>query len=78
MIKKWRKKRAGKWVAEDRLRAAMVGAIWIPLSTGIFGIINTYLDGRIGLVMCLVFLFINGAGVRAVGCCDRDQWLAND
>jgi len=66
MIKKWRKKRAGKWVAEDRLRAAMFGAIYlIPLSLALFGIANTYIDGTPGLVACLVCLFLNGIGVSS-------------
>ena len=64
MIKNWRKKWAGKWVAEDRLRAAFVGAMWfIPLSIALFGIANAYIDGTLGLVICLVCLFINGIGV---------------
>ena len=64
MIKKWRKKRAGKWVAEDRLRAALFGAIWlVPPSLALFGVANAYVDGTPGLVLCLVCLFINGVGV---------------
>lgn len=67
MIKRWRKKRAGKWVAEDRLRAALFGALWlIPLSLGLFGIANKYVDGVNGLAMCLACLFINGIGVDVV------------
>lgn len=66
MVKKWRKKRAGKWVAEDRLRAALFGAAWlIPLSTCLFGIANTYIDGTPGLVVCLACLFVNGIGVSS-------------
>ena len=64
MIKKWRKKRAGKWVAEDRLRAALFGAIWlVPSSVALFGVANAYVDGTPGLALCLVCLFINGVGV---------------
>lgn len=64
MIKKWRKKRGGKWVAEDRLRAALFGAIWlIPPSVALFGVANRYVDGTPGLVLCLVCLFVNGVGV---------------
>ena len=63
MIKKWRKKRAGKWVAEDRLRATLSGAVLIPLSTGLFGVVNAYVDGDTGLALCLACLFINGIGV---------------
>jgi len=64
MIKKWRKKRAGKWVAEDRLRAALFGAIGLlPLSVAFFGVANAYLDGTWGLVVCFVCLFVTGIGV---------------
>ena len=64
MIKKWRKKRAGKWVAEDRLRTALFGVIWlISPSMALFGVANTYIDGTRGLVVCLFLLFINGIGV---------------
>ena len=64
MVKKWRKKRGGKWVAEDRLRAALVGAVFCtPPSAALFGIANTYVDGTPGLVLCLACLFINGIGV---------------
>ena len=71
MIKKWRKKRAGKWVAEDRLRAALFGALWmVPLSTALFGVANAYIDGTPGLVVCLVCLFINGIGVSPERFCD--------
>jgi len=66
IIRKWRKKRAGKWVAEDRLRTALFGAIWlVPLSTVLFGVANAYVDGTPGLVLCLVSLFINGIGVSS-------------
>jgi len=68
MIRKWRKKRAGKWVAEDRLRAALFGATWmIPLSMVLFGVANAYVGGTLGLVLCLVCLFINGIGVSSKG-----------
>ena len=68
MIKKWRKRRAGKWVAEDRLRAALFGSIWfIPISIALFGIANAYIDGTRGLVVCLACLFINGVGVSPGG-----------
>lgn len=71
MIKKWRKKRAGKWVAEDRLRAALIGAIWfMPLPMALFGVANTYIDGTPGLVACLICLFFNGIGVSFRGFCD--------
>ena len=72
MIKKWRKKRAGKWVAEDRLRAALVGSMWfIPPSIALFGIANVHIDGTSGLVIRLVCLFFNGIGVNFRGFRDR-------
>ena len=68
MIKKWRKKRAGKWVAEGRLRAALVGAMWFILpSIALFGIANAYIDGTPGLVIRFAYLFINGIGVSFQG-----------
>ena len=64
MVKKWRKKRAGKWVVEDRLRSGLIGAIWlVPTSLALFGVANAYVDGTPGLVICLVCLLINGVGV---------------
>jgi len=75
MIKKWRKKRAGKWVAEDRLRAALFGAIFlIPLSLALFGVANTYIDGTRSLVVCFFCLFINGIGVSFRRFYDREEW----
>ena len=72
MIKKWRKKLAGKWVAEGRLRTALVGAMWfIPPSIALFGIAKAYIDGTPGLMICLVCLFINGIGVSFRGFYDR-------
>jgi len=73
IIKKWRKKRAGKWVAEDRLRTALFGAIWLlPPSVALFGVANAYIDGTWGLVLCFAFLFITGIGVSFQRFHDRE------
>ena len=75
MVKKWRKKRAGKWVPEDRLKAGMFAAVWlIPLSLVLFGVANTFVDGTPGLVLCLVCLLINGIGVSFQGFAALLEW----
>ena len=73
MIKKWRRKRAGKWVAEDRLRAALFGASWLPLSMVFFGLAHAYIGGTTGLAVVLGCLFIHGIGVSP-GLRDRSLW----
>lgn len=61
---KWRERRAGVWVPEDRLRAASFGAlVLVPVSILLSGLIITYIGGVAGLVLNLVMLFINGIGV---------------
>ena len=61
---KWRRKRKGLWYPEDRLRAAITPfAIIIPLSVLTFGLVNTFVDGNLGLGLSLVCLFSTGAGV---------------
>ena len=61
---KWRRKRKGVWYPEDRLRAALIPfAVIVPLSVLGFGLVNKFVDGNIGLVLSLVCLFFNGAGV---------------
>ena len=61
---KWRKKRKGIWYPEDRLRAALIPfAIIIPLSVLTFGLVNRFVDGNLGLGLCLVCLFSTGVGV---------------
>ena len=78
MIKKWRTKRAGKWVAEDRLRAALFGAIWLlPLSVALFGVVNAYIDGTRGLVVCFVCLFMTGIGVSFQRFYNRERYRTN-
>ena len=64
-IIKGRRKRQGKWSPEDRLRAAIPGAmIFLPLSLTLYGYTLVNVEGTRGLVICLVCLFINGMGVR--------------
>ena len=61
---KWRRKRKGVWYPEDRLRAAVIPfAVLIPLSVLGFGLVNKFVDGNGGLMLSLVCLFFNGAGV---------------
>ena len=61
---KWRRKREGVWYPEDRLRASLIPfASIVPLSVLSFGLVNRFVDGRLGLVLSLVCLFFNGVGV---------------
>lgn len=61
---KWRKKRNGVWYPEDRLRAALIPfGVVTPLATLGFGIANQFVDGNLGLALCLFGLFVSGAGV---------------
>ncbi|PPQ80690.1 hypothetical protein CVT25_001822 [Psilocybe cyanescens] len=68
---KWRKKRGGIWYPEDRLRAAIVPmAILVPISLIAYGVVNHFVDGQLGLTICLACLFLNGLGVEmAFGPC---------
>jgi MFS family permease len=60
----YRKKRGGEWYPEDRLRAALPGAlILVPLSVLLSGLLTEYVPGTLGLVLNLVCLFMNGLGV---------------
>jgi len=61
---RWRRKRKGLWYPEDRLRAALIPfAIIIPLSVLTFGLVNKFVDGNLGLGLCLVCLISTGVGV---------------
>ncbi|EIN08118.1 MFS general substrate transporter [Punctularia strigosozonata HHB-11173 SS5] len=67
IIKRWRKRRGGEWVPEDRLRAAVFGAmVLVPGSILSSGLIMAYVDGIPGIVLNLVMLFANGIGVDLV------------
>ena len=62
---KWRTKRGGVWFPEDRLRASLIAfAIIVPVSVLAFGLVNQFVEGRLGLVLSLVCLFFCGVGVR--------------
>ena len=68
---RWREKRGGVWYPEDRLRASLIPfAVVVPIPVLAFGVINQYVDGRPGLIGCLICLFLNGLGVSA----NRDNW----
>lgn len=61
---KWRKRRNGVWYPEDRLRAALVPfGVVTPVAVLSFGLENQFIDGSIGLGLCLFGLFMAGVGV---------------
>jgi hypothetical protein len=65
----WRKRRAGEWVPEDRLRGTLFGAgFLVPVSVLCSGFITHYVEGNIGLTLNLVCLFFNGLGVGFFFC----------
>ncbi|PPR07301.1 hypothetical protein CVT26_012420 [Gymnopilus dilepis] len=67
----WRKKRGGIWYPEDRLRASLIPfALIVPIPLVLYGLANQFVDGTLGLVLCLICLYINGIGVEmAFGPC---------
>jgi len=62
MVEKWKARRKGTWVPEDRLRAVLVGGLLVPLSVCLSGLITTYIAGTSGLVLNLLCFFMNGIG----------------
>ena len=61
----WRKRRGGEWIPEDRLRAALLGAgLFVPMSVLLAGITIKYVPGTPGIILNLMWLFMNGIGVR--------------
>ncbi|KAF7355932.1 MFS general substrate transporter [Mycena venus] len=68
MVIKWKAKRSGIWVPEDRLRGAAVlgSATLVPLSIFASGAITTYVSGPIGLILNLICFFVNGVGIDLV------------
>ena len=59
-----RRSRGGAWYPEDRLRAALSGAMMLlPLSMILSGIASEYVEGPAGLALQLVCFFLNGLGV---------------
>lgn len=66
IIVSWRKRRNGVWVAEDRLRATLSGAlILVPISVLCSGLITQFVGGNIGLILNLLCFFVHGIGVSA-------------
>lgn len=67
LIIKWRARRGGIWVPEDRLRATLFGAfVLVPLSVMMCGWATVSVSGWPGLVLNLVGMFLNGLGVDVV------------
>ncbi|KAI5124183.1 hypothetical protein M0805_000988 [Coniferiporia weirii] len=67
ILAKWRERRNGVWVPEDRLRGTMVGAaILVPLSVLLSGVFTKYVSGKVGIILNLCCLFANGLGVDFV------------
>ncbi|KAL4256671.1 MFS transporter superfamily protein [Pleurotus pulmonarius] len=67
IIVAYRAKRGGDWYPEDRLRGTLLGAAFcVPLSVLFTGLTIVYVPGRMGLFLCLVWLFMNGIGVDLV------------
>ncbi|KAI0806691.1 MFS general substrate transporter [Fomes fomentarius] len=63
-VVKWRKHRGGVWVPEDRLRASLWGAgVCVPLSVLLTGLTIKYVPGTPGIVLNLMWMFMNGIGV---------------
>ena len=67
IVVKWRKRRGGKWVPEDRLRACLPGAmVFVPVSMVGLALALRLVDGTPGLILCLVCFFINGLGASII------------
>ncbi|KZP12960.1 MFS general substrate transporter [Athelia psychrophila] len=67
MVKKWKKRRGGEWVPEDRLRAAIFGsAFLVPVSVLCSGLATQFVGGTPGLVLNLICLFFNGLSLTSV------------
>ena len=65
IVVQWREKRGGRWVPEDRLRAALPGAlILLPLSVLLSGVFTHYVAGTTGLMLNMGCLFVSGIGVH--------------
>ncbi|KAF9224669.1 MFS general substrate transporter [Gyrodon lividus] len=67
VIKKWRRKRYGEWVPEDRLRIVYIGGlIIVPFSLIAFALTTTYAQGPLGLALSLLAMFTHGFGINFV------------
>ncbi|KAI0746709.1 MFS general substrate transporter [Daedaleopsis nitida] len=63
----WRKRRGGVWMPEDRLRATPWGAgLMVPMSVLLSGLTIKYVPGLPGIILNLMWLFMNGVGVDIV------------
>lgn len=66
-IIKWRARRGGVWLPEDRLRATLAGSlILVPVAMLLCGWATVFVDGWPGLAMNLVGFFLTGLGVDLV------------
>jgi len=67
VVVQWRKKRNGCLVPEDRLRAALPGAlILLPLSVLLSGVFTHYVPGTLGLALNMGCIFVSGIGADVV------------
>ncbi|KAJ3829318.1 MFS general substrate transporter [Lentinula raphanica] len=67
ILKRKRIQRKGEWYPEDRLIGTVIAsATLVPLSVLGFGLITTYVEGRVGLYLDFLCLFANGVGVDLV------------
>jgi hypothetical protein len=65
IIIRWKERRGGVWYPEDRLRATIPGALILVPFTMIFtGLLIEFVPGKLGLILNLICLFVNGFGVR--------------
>jgi hypothetical protein len=66
LIIRWKKRRGGVWYPEDRLRTAIRGALLlVPLTMIASGVLVELVSSRVGLMLNLICLFINGFSVCA-------------
>ena len=68
IVIKYRQKRGGQWIPEDRLRATMLGSLaLVPVSVLMSGFISQFVEGsRAAFVLNLLCLFANGLGVSCL------------
>ena len=66
-LRRWKAKRGGIWVPEDRLRATLIsGGTALPLSVVFLGWVMDKWDGKVGLAMTVFGLFWNGVALMFV------------
>ncbi|EMD34241.1 hypothetical protein CERSUDRAFT_117129 [Gelatoporia subvermispora B] len=67
IVVKWRKLRGGDWVPEDRLRGTLLPMfILVPLSILCSGLTTQFIPGRLGIILNVLCLLMNGIGVDLV------------